>query len=267
MANNLACIGLTAHDQESFGELIDALLERAVEDAPEGHGVRHLRWKDPSGASVGFHLSGNSLDCVTPFFDPPDGLSAWRTHTTAPAPDPECIHCSGAECDFLDADGSLATRSAVQWLNFLPSRAFLAVPRTFDLEVAAFARSAEFFTTPEAFHDGQAKWWTGADGKEPVGKDGKPLRLAAVSFMPEGMFAGPNSSLTERAIVTFAGHVERAEQLKNTLTGAPFQRVRIRTLPGSIDTLVAPESPLPAVGSIGFVRAWIVGRPKLAATG
>lgn len=262
--SHLACIGLPVAGQAEYQRLIERLADLAEDETPDGAGSTHLRWKDASGASVAFHVVDRSLACVTPFFEPAGGLTAWRARTTAPTPDPECVHCSGADCDLLAGDGALATRSAVQWLHFLPYREWLQAPRTFDLEVAGFARAAAFFATPEAFRDGQADYWARPDGSQPTMPDGKPMRLAETSFLPQGLFAPGLGSMAERAQVTFSGRVERSEVLQNSLSGAPFLRVRIGTLPGPLDTVMAlaTASGAPAVGAIAFVQAWLVGRPR-----
>jgi hypothetical protein len=264
--SNFSCIGLGVYDQASYGEMVDRLIDLAADDGPRVDGSTHIRWKDRSGASVAFHMTGRSIDCVTPFFEAPLGPAAWRVRTTAATLDPGCIHCSGAECDLLDQSGALATRSAVQWLHFLPYREFLSKPQTFDLEVAAFCQAADFFPTPEAFRDGQRSYWARPDGSEPADKDGKPLRLAEISFMPSGMFGPPGGSVTQRALVTFSGHTERSERLTNTVTGRPFHWVRVRTLPGPVDAVFDPADVTtePAVGSIAFLQALLVGRPRFS---
>jgi hypothetical protein len=264
--SNFSAIGFPVHDQASYGALVERLIDLATDDGPAGPGARHLRWKDPSGASVAFHLVDRSIDCVTPFFDPPGGLCAWRARTTAPTTDPDCVHCSGADCDLLDSTGELVTRACVQWLHFLPHREWLEKPQTFDLEVAAFAQSAAFFATPEAFRDGQAGYWARPDGSQPTTPDGKPMRLADVSFMPQGLFSAQLESVTARALVTFSGPIERSEPRRNTVTGAPFHQVRVRTLPGLVDTVFDPAESTgsPDVGAIAFVQAWLVGRPRFS---
>jgi hypothetical protein len=264
--SNFSCIGLPVHDQASYRAMVEKLIDLAADDGPEGPAARHLRWKDPSGASVAFHLAQRAIECVTPFFDPPGGLATWRARTVAPTPDPDCVHCSGADCDLLDARGQLTTRACVQWLHFLPQREWLQAPQTFDLEVAAFAQAASFFATPEAYREGQASYWARPDGTQPTMPDGKPMRLADVSFMPQGLFAKDLGSVAERARVTFSGRVERSERLRNSVTGAPFHWVRVRTVPGLLDTVFDPTESAgdPSVGAIAFVQAWLVGRPRFS---
>src|SRR5688500_17308708 len=123
MASHFTCIGLTAADQAAFFALLDSLIERAEEVGGPGH----LYWRDPSGAALAFHVDGNAIECVTPFFDADDG-STWLVETSAPADDPGCEHCGGADCDLLDASGEMVTRSAVQWLQFQAERDRLAAP-------------------------------------------------------------------------------------------------------------------------------------------
>jgi hypothetical protein len=74
----------------------------------------HLRWTDPSGASVAFHLDeAGAIDCCTPFFQAPEP-ARWRVRTSGPHPDAGCSHCGGADCDVLDAGGELVTRATAR---------------------------------------------------------------------------------------------------------------------------------------------------------
>ena len=256
--SHLSCIGLDVASQQELAGLVERMLEDATEEVPAQAKTRHLRWRDPSGASVAFHLEDEALACVTPFFAPATGLSRWPARTTAAADDPSCVHCGGADCDLLDAGGELATRSAVQWLYFATYRDWLRRPRTFELEVAGFAHSAAFFADAAGFEAGQARYW--GDRKGPTGQ---PLRFAEVSFLPEGMFAPAGTGLDQRAVAMITGRVEQATRLQNALTGTPFWHVRLTTLPGPLDVVasIAAVEGEPTAGGLAMVRAWLVGRP------
>jgi hypothetical protein len=200
---------------------------------------------------------------VTPFVAAPTP-ARWRVRTSAAAPDPECAHCGGADCDIVDDAGELVTRATVQWLHFIPFRSWLASDtRDFALEVVAFAHQISFAATEEAFHAAQAEWFPASDASSSE----RPFRLAPQSFFPTGMFAEAGATMGERARALFAGRVESVVRATNTLTTRPFLQVRVATLPGSID-VVAPSAggeALPAVGSFALVSGWLVGRPDVAA--
>jgi hypothetical protein len=267
MSGHLECLGFRGLDKASFAARMNSLAEAAIEDAPARMPARHLRWTDASGASIAFHMSNSkTIECVTPFFVPADGpLSRWRVRTAAPAPDPECEHCGGTDCDVLGNAGEMATRAAVQWLHFAPFRGWLERPREFDLDVVAFASQAAFFETSETFREWRREFWVGPGGHEPKTPDGHALRLAEDAFLPSGMFAPEGASMTERATALFCGRVASLSRLTNSVTNEAFHRIRIDSLPGLIDTMLDPtefaSEPLP--GTIAVVRAWFVGRPTL----
>jgi len=217
--SHLECIGLSA-------------LPLAVPDL----------WTDPRGAALKFHFEDGAVACVTPFFVSPDP-TVWRVGTTIPVRDDGCIHCSGADCDLVDASGEMITRTTVQLLDF----ASFDPGRTSVLEVVAFAHHA-VFCRPEDF---------AAESKKVLS-----MGMADISFLPVGMF-GPLSPVGERAISIFAGRVEAVRSLR---CKADFVHVRVRTLPGPID-VVLPEAPEAHIGQQALVEAWLVARPLLPGSG
>jgi hypothetical protein len=266
VANHFACIGLWEGDMQRSFEKLAPLLDHAADDMPPAPPYRHLRWTDPSGASVAVHTRGGVVECITPWFAPPGGPTRWRVRTQAVATDPECVHCSGADCDVLDDDFALVTRASIQWLHFLPWQSALGAARELELEVVAFADEAHFFESSEAFVAAQSRWFD-SDGKgAPRGPGGKPLRFADNAFVPIGMFEGGERAMSERASAMFAGRVESVERHAVDAFGSAFQQVRVRTLPGAVDVLVEPGSSegAPEVGRIAWVQGWLVGRPTEA---
>jgi hypothetical protein len=252
VGNHLACIGFDVSDREAFVSLVDTLIDAAHVDAPAAPPDRHVRWTDASGAAVAFHLRGEHMECLTPFFAPDGGLTRWRVRTLGPAIDRECEHCGGADCDVLDERGETITRTTVQWLHSMPYVKWLSVAREFELEVAAFAEEALFVRTEAEFDTAQ---------RELFGSPG--LKLARNAFLPEGMFGPDDASVTARATALFVGPVESVEQLTNSASGQPFHHVRIASLPGAVDTVLDGGilEREPAIGDLALVRAWLVGRP------
>jgi hypothetical protein len=254
---HLSCVGLSVANQDDFGRLVQSAPESAHEIATTKRS-RHVQWIDPSGASICLHLDRRGrLECVTPFFVAPEGLARWRVRTSAASRDPDCRHCSGADCEVLDANGEMVARATVQWAIFAPYEQWLAEKRTYDLEVVAFAARATFCDSSAAFEAAQADWWGDAKGPE-----GKPLRFAEVSFVGEGMFGTDKQGTGERAMAVLAGQVETAT-VRRPERGSTFHHVRVATLPGTIDVVADPENVkgAPASGSIAWIHAWLVGRP------
>lgn len=262
MGGHLECIGWEISDKDEFARALDSVISAARDDAPGTPPYRHVRWVDPSGASIGFHLRDEMVECITPYFDPTGGLARWRVRTSEPRIDNTCEHCSGADCDVLDGD-DLVTRATVQWLNFQPYRTWLQREQSFEIEIVAFSQQASFCQTREEFDAIQKASWSQPGKDEPRMPDGRPMRFAENAFLPEGMFGPDNAPVGQRATVLFAGRVESAETLTNTAAANQFRHVRIRTLPGSIDVVLAARetAAAPAVGQLALIRAWVVGRP------
>jgi hypothetical protein len=205
--SNFSAIGMSGHAGEEFGETLGRAMQGASSPPELGHAGRgHLWWQDESGAAVAAHLDERgSVACVTPFFSAPAGGTRWRVRTSAPHLDPECIHCSGADCDILEPPEELATRATVQWAVFAPYRAWLSEPRTYDLEVVAFASSLWLCRTDDELEAAQASLF----GEKPVAtpEPAQPLRLADRAFMPYGMF-GHEGNVTQRARALLTGTVQ-----------------------------------------------------------
>ena len=242
MFSHLDAIGLTA---DEFEAQFDAIIDLATEEATTA-GSRHLRWLDTSGASMAFHVVGDKIACITPFFDPWVGLSRWQVTTSEAHDNDECAHCGGADCDLL-VDGEMVTRATIQWLHFLPCRDWLAQERTYDLEVVAFAEQLEIHADEEAFRRNATTATSG-------------LKLSPEAFIPLGMFGEEAGGSAPRALL--AGRVTSAALLHNPF-GGPFWHLRLESLPGPVD-VVAPAHALeaqPKAGAIALVEAWLVGRP------
>lgn len=230
--SHFACIGLL--DPQSR---VPSLCDLAREDAPTLRGVQSLLWKDESGAAIAFHAEGDSVVCITPWFASPSP-TFWRVDGAVPAIDEQCVHCSGADCNFVSDRRELVTRSCVQMLHFGASEAILSSGAPFDLEIVAFADVARFCTS-EDFDAVRATMTS--------------LNIAQESFLPMGMFGA-----SPRSCALFAGTVEHVELRQH---GAGFLHVRIRTLPGSIDVVMTPDH-VARPGDLAIVEGWLVGRPR-----
>jgi hypothetical protein len=241
VASHFACLGIRVDSPEAFAQTLDPLVDMA---SPTEH-PGHVHWVDPSGAAISFHLEQEQIACVTPFFAAPDEGCRWRVQTHEPLDDRDCPHCGGADCDLLDASGRLVTRTCVQWVDYRPYRAWLEQSRTFSLRVTLFSRVAHFY-------DSEAEFSAAKPFKE---------SLAPMAFMPYGMFSSPDE-LVARASAIVTGPVLQAAVLHNQATGGRFVHVRMDTLAGPMDLVVA-EGALPRVGGHAAVQGWLVGRPQL----
>lgn len=227
-----------------------AAADRAEPDLRSGEVSEHWLWRDPSGAALAFHLEGDEIACVTPFFVASDP-AVWSVHCEGPAVDPECVHCSGLDCD-VQKDGEMLTRATVQLLHYEPYEAWLRQPRDFQIAVVAFAHLVDVFADREAF---------AAAMKADLGEDG--ANLAENFFVPVGMLEETAGGMIGRARAVFAGRITEIESQQNTLAGGEFWHARVDTYPGFID-VVFPAAAAPAppeVGSILRAEAWLVARP------
>jgi hypothetical protein len=236
MSSHFSCLGMAMDSPETFERTLGDLAELARLTQPG-----HLHWVDPSGAAVSFHLDGEQIACVTPFFVAPDGGLSWQVHTHEPLDDKDCLHCGGADCDLLDASGEMVTRTCIQWVDYQPSRAWLEQSRTFSLKVTLFARVAHFYDSVAEFSAAQPF-----------------MGLAPLAFMPYGMFSSPDE-LVARASAIVTGPVLQASLQRNQATGGTFVHVRMDTLAGPVD-VVAAEGAVPRVGGHAAVQGWLVGR-------
>lgn len=244
--SNFACIGVAEEDAQ---KVIEHGAEHA-EVALEGKGSAHLLWRDDSGAALAFAIEGDSIRCVTPFFAG-DEPTHWRVIAAAASRDPECRHCSGADCDLGDADGEMVTRTAVQWLHFSPYERWLRAPEPFELEVVAFGAGVRVCADSDELQRAMGE-----------GEEGAIAGFADDVFLPTGLFGGEgDGSMLGRARALFAGRIERCERRENQVTGGAFHLLRVATLPGPINVVAGAIDGEPAVGAIALVEGWIVGRP------
>ena len=245
MGSHYACLGFDVEGRGDLDATLAGLLEHAVLENGQGE-ARHLRWTDPSGASVAFHLDGDRVTCRTPFFEPAGGLCRWQVATSRPSDQEGCAHCGGADCE-VRAYGEMVTAAAIQWLHYRPYREWLEQERAYELEVVAFADDLAVFRNEDVFRE-MLPWYC----------DGLPL--SPEGFIPLGMFGKATHEFAATAL--FAGAVTSAEMPCNS-RGGRFRRVRVATLPGVIDVLAPaePMSDVPPPGAIALVRAWLVGRP------
>ncbi len=240
--------------QETLGSLFDETVQERGGGPRPSAGA--LRWRDESGASFAFHLEDKAIAASLPFFDPTGGLSRWRVRTTAALDDGECAHCGGAECDDPRCRRRIdhSKRRAVAPLPAVPGVArtgahVLARGRGLRASVELFADEEDFRTS----HRSRL-----GEAREP---GGEPLRIASEAFLPLGMFES-KPDVGGRATALFSGRVEAASSKENSAGGGPFWHVRVASLPGPIDVVVAgSESPRLLSRAPSPWLKWLVGRP------
>jgi len=262
--SHLSAIGFNASSQDDMEAAICKALDRAAPPAELGEWAgRHVFFRDPSGAAIAAHLDDKGhINCITPFFMPPDGGTRWKVQTRAPHPDKECGDCGGADCDVMaGSPPDMVTRSAVQWLYYDAYAGWLRRAHSYELRVAAFASKLGLCASDEEFEAVQAAEFGGSRNPGEKIEPGKPIRLADEAFMAYGMFEY-EGDLGNRACALVTGHVEQLSHPTNELTQQRFTWARVRTLGGSLDVVAPFESEVVLTpGMLAFANVWIVGRP------
>jgi hypothetical protein len=261
--SNLSAIGFDVSSEDDFQRIVGAALDRAVPPSELGASAAHYLWfRDASGAALAGRVNARKeLECLTPFFAAPDGGTRWRVRTGAPHLDRQCLHCSGADCDVIDASsGEMCTRTALQFLFFEPYQAWLNEERAFEVVIVGFASSLSLCATADDFERAQATLFGDAEPGVPR-EPGKPMRLADEAFMPHGMFDA-EGHLGARARALLTGSVESVTVARNEIAGSSFVHTRVRTLGGPID-IVAPADGLevPERATLAIADCWLVGHP------
>lgn len=248
MSGHLASIGFGGEQWHSA--VMEASSRSRLVGKSEGN-VEHYLWEDASGARVVYHAKGGDLLCLSPGFRA-STPTVWAVRSSGPVVDGDCLYCSGADCDILDGRGELVTRATVQFELFAPWQRFLEQTRTYRFELAGFVHWAHLCRDEAELQKAFAARGLG------------DMKLASTAFLPVGMFGAEKKGVTERATSLITGRVEEVERLRNGQTGHEFARLRVATLPGTIDlagavdALDGPAEP----GRLIFAEVWIVGRPE-----
>lgn len=123
----------------------------------------------------------------------------------------------------------------------------LQLPVLASVQLAAFAHRVSLFETEEAFRDSAE-----------VGGRLEPQSF--ISSPQKVRQGGETEPQTAEALV--CGHILKAQQLTNDLTGLPFYWLLLETLGGRIDLLIDPELlPYePPLGGIIMTMCWLSGR-------
>lgn len=261
--SRFSAIGFRISSEEDLERVASAALDRAAPPTDLGDAAeRYLWFRDASGGALAVCLDADGMiACITPFFAAPDGGTRWRVRTSAPHVDRGCLHCSGADCDVLDAaTGAMCTRTTVQLLFFEPYQRWLEQERTFDMAVVGFASSLALCATPEDLERAQAARFGDVEPNAPR-SPGNPFRLADEALLPHGMF-GPEGDVGARAAAILTGRVDSVRVLANGLDGGRFVHARVHTLGGPLDVVApADEVALPERATLAIGDCWLVGRP------
>jgi hypothetical protein len=258
MVSNLDCIGLGVCDEAELDAMLARLLPSCALLGVAGD-VEVRRWQDASGARLVIGLRGGE-----PFELVPSYAGSVSARLGGLRPMTEDV----LEADVVDEQGETLTRAALE----LEERRFLAgdghpgpVPAvlvalgtevSLHRDAGAFGRSASSLVGSRqgpARRQGHVR-----------GAAGKPMRLAAESFLSYGLFGDPG------AYCRLHGTVVASDVRENGVTGREFFAALVRcagfevTLCTPREALAAPPEPGNVLGGTVFL---VGSAPSIPASG
>jgi len=246
MANHLACIGIHANDQATFGRVLDSLLKDTTSAGRAGEHELKV-WSDASGASYSFVFNpASKVECALPSFRAESRL---RVRAIGFASHKSCRFCDPLEAEVVDAEGHVFYPFATQLDDIALVRERIQTGTELELAPCAFAESLQA--------------WPDEADYQASRKPGKALRVSKV-FVPNPAAllskGGPPPPVAPR--VHFTGHVEAAAVRTNGVTGHTFQHALVKTYGGTYDVLAAADekTPLLRPGTIVRGNFWLVAR-------
>jgi hypothetical protein len=124
----------------------------------------------------------------------------------------------------------------------------IGLPTTRAVQVAAFAHEFNAFESKEAY--------------DRAGVEGE-FQMASQSFIPAGLFhPGGEERNPPEALAIFAGHILKAEEKVNEMTGESFYWVLVDSYGGTYDVVVDSSmiDKTPVVGGVVTGSFWLSGR-------
>ncbi|HET6288086.1 MAG TPA: hypothetical protein VFG15_15225 [Amycolatopsis sp.] len=248
VSSHFEAIGIGVTDQDEFRERVVSLISMGEARQIAAKLSEHV-WTDPSGARLVAQVRNRGIEFLLPCLA--------GTTPAVPVRDVRLVGDETATLELLDGvDGKLICPAAVE----LEDAAVLAHSggrlETGFLVPAALAEDVTVHADAEAYDASQ-------------GDDGP--KYAADHFIPSGTFAlgEPSSDWTPSAHALFAGEILEAETPVNTVTGAAFHRIRVRTIAAiELDIAIAAtdlEEP-PTRGNIVTGTFFLTGRLGLQPT-
>jgi hypothetical protein len=250
VASHLSTIGFRVADEQSWQDLVMRTVTQG-EVLPFAGG-RYARWSPGAGAEMwaGIRDDGR-IEGANPHFA---GSSRMAVSVTELLPDrgselDGTLHCWAEPVSPDDPESGVFPFLA-DVPDFMVARGRLRPPAMAVLQVAAFAHSLDCWPGDASYEAAQRERWKGKPG------------FAAESFIPSGLFFPGGEPRDPVAEAIFTGHVEEAGVLWNPSTKAPFHRLLVRTLGGTIDVVADPSivHVEPVVGGVVQGNFWLSAR-------
>ncbi|MBK8262049.1 MAG: hypothetical protein IPK80_12030 [Nannocystis sp.] len=228
MPSHFSTIGF---EIDSVDEMI-ALAERASTDAEviavDGD-RRYVVWSAGDGPELWLQLDEEGgLIGMAPHFA---GRHRWRIGLIDEVARPNHTELDGAFYVWRCPDGEDPEDGLYPFVFDCPDRAIygeLDMPTFASVQLAGFAHAVEVWPDIEAY-----------DASKGEGSEEQP-RLASMSFIPAGLFAGEDSEADTppEAYAIITGVVRSAARRKNPLSGARYQWAELITFGGILDVVI-----------------------------
>ncbi|GAA5787219.1 hypothetical protein GCM10007860_21420 [Chitiniphilus shinanonensis] len=244
MSSHFSSIGFQT---EHPGEFV-AQLRRAAEEAehvpcPRGY-YRH--WRSEQGASLWIQFDRHdAMIGVTPCFE---GQSSLRVGLVEQMHRSDDSPLEGACYGWAAPPAGDPHSGMFPFLFDLADAGChpaLSLPSLRRVHLSAFAETLQVHESDDAFHATQTA----------------ESQLATGSFIPARLL-GREVVDEHHAKAMFSGHVLRAAELRNPLTGHPYHWLLVSTVGGEIDVVVDPTliGDLPDAGAVVSGLFWLCGR-------
>jgi hypothetical protein len=252
VASHLSTIGFRVADEQSWHDLVMHTVTQG--EAFPFAGGRYVRWSPGAGAEMWAMIRDDGrIEGANPHFA---GASRMAVAVTELLPDSRfefdgTLHSWAEPASPGDPESGLFPFLA-DVPDFVAARERLRLPLPAGavLQVAAFAHSLDWWPDDTSYEAAQRERWEGKPG------------FAAESFIPSGLFLPGGEPRDPVAEAIFTGHVEEAEVPRNPATEAPFHRLLVRTLGGTIDVVADPTivNGEPVVGGVVQGSFWLSAR-------
>lgn len=236
MPSHFSTIGLPIDSQEEFLELANRLAAQCEPIVVKSG--RYLRWSSPSGAEAWLQVDRRGeLVGMNPHFS---GASRVRVGLNARVRRPDATALDGAFHAWSDPPADDPATGSYPFVFDVPDflcYADAVIPAVAQAQVAAFAHEVSVYGSIESYNASQTA--------EP--------KFASQSFIPSGLFS-PDEGATEppQAHAILTGHVRRAEERINELSGKPFYWAEVESFGGVFDIVIDLEllNEVPAAGGV-----------------
>jgi hypothetical protein len=222
-------------------EMVDRVIQAAVETHEGPEGLRRAIWRDESGAEVWIHLQGEAPQTTTVIFRGADRLTGRLSGFSPPVDGP-----LNGQILVTEAEPALAPRLVLDLAEYGDAVSSVCVGRRVSVGMAALLTEGQCFGDRSAYLAACSRRGdSGAPGAPPA-------VLMPVGLRPQG----------DKPSATLAGIVSEVEERRNSLTGEPFLALTVEWDDQELQIAANPvdirgEGPRP--GAYLAARVWLVG--------